>query len=239
MGNSSYFQLVPARQRNLTRPDEPQARHLAQTKWTAAKQGRILRDKAWVNRILKGDKAAGERLVTENYRRVYSMLRSLSGSPESAEDLTQQAFVRAWQALSGFRGEARLSTWIYRIAYHEYTHWLRDRRECVSLEEAEWLPDPRAVAGLRTVMFARAIQQITPELRETFLLHYERDLSVKEIAVVLDVPAGTVKSRLFTARHRLRELLSDHFEESTTEGPAKLRIEAAVPTELILQEKQL
>jgi len=80
---------------------------------------------------------------------------------------------------------------------------------------------------------------VSPELRETFLLHYEHDLSVKEIALVLDVPPGTVKSRLYTARHRLREILSEPLEKRMPEEPQKLHIEPVIPAELILQEKQL
>jgi RNA polymerase sigma-70 factor (ECF subfamily) len=196
-----------------------------------------LRDTAWVNRILQGDKAAGERLVTENYQRVYGMLRSLTGHREVAEDLTQQTFTRAWQALSGFRGEARISTWLCRIAYHEYTHWRRDRREYASLEDARDVPDLKAVIGLRTVLFSRALELLTEELRETFLLHYEQDLSVKEIALVLDVPTGTVKSRLFTARNRLRELLSDSVADPPPIRPAKVTI--VEPAFVTLEEKAL
>ncbi len=175
-----------------------------------------MRDRAWAERILEGDRAAGERLVTQNYDRVYSLLRSLTGHREAAEDLTQQAFTRAWQALESYRGEAKLSTWLCRIAYHEYTHWRRDRREFAALEEAARIPDTRAALSLHTVVVSRALAQLSDDLRETFLLHYERELSVAEIAVVLDVPAGTVKSRLFTARARLRELLAPAYGEATS-----------------------
>jgi RNA polymerase sigma-70 factor (ECF subfamily) len=167
-----------------------------------------VRDRAWVQRILRGDRAAGERLVTQNYDRVYGMLRSLTGHREVAEDLTQQTFARAWQGLDSYRGEARLSTWLCRIAYHEYTHWLRARREYVGLDAIAEVPDSGAVLSLQTVVVSRALAQLTEELRDTFLLRYERELSVEEIAVVLEVLAGTVKSRLFTARARLRELLA-------------------------------
>jgi RNA polymerase sigma-70 factor (ECF subfamily) len=177
-----------------------------------------VREKVWVNRILQGDKAAGERLVTENYRRVYGLLRSLTGHREAAEDLTQQTFAKAWQGLPLFRGDSRLSTWICRIAYHEYAHWRRDRREFQSLTAAENLPDPKSAIGLRTVLFARALEQLTEELRETFLLHYEQELDVREVALVLDIPPGTVKSRLYTARNRLRELLSDAPAEPTPQN---------------------
>ena len=203
-------------------------------------RGANLREKAWVDRILMGDKAAGERLVAENYRRIYGLLRSLTDHREVAEDLTQQTFTRAWQALASFRGESRLSTWLCRIAYHEYTHWRRDRHETTSLREAEYLPDLKSAIGLRTVLFSRALEHLSEELRETFLLHYEQDLGVREIALVLDVPAGTVKSRLFTARNRLRELLSETLEESApVESPPIPPITVVSQALVALEEKPL
>jgi RNA polymerase sigma-70 factor (ECF subfamily) len=168
-----------------------------------------LHDRGWARRILNGDKVAGERLVAENYPRIYRMLRCLTGCVEVAEDLTQQTFVHAWTALATYRGEAKLGTWLHRIAYHEYTHWLRARRDDVPLEAIADLPDLRAVQGLKTVMLSRALQQLSDEHRETFLLYYVQELSVSEVAAVLDLPPGTVKSRLFTARKLLRNLLSD------------------------------
>src|SRR5690349_16280303 len=119
-----------------------------------------------VRRVLRGDKVAGERLVTDNYRRVYGSLRSLTNSPEAAEDLTQQTFVQAWKALASFRGEARLSTWLCRIAYHEYARWRRGRRTCDALDSALNVPDAKAAMGLRTVLFAHALDQLTDDQRE-------------------------------------------------------------------------
>jgi RNA polymerase sigma-70 factor (ECF subfamily) len=168
-----------------------------------------LYDRRWVKLILKGDKAAGERFVTINYPRIYRLLRHLTGDAEVAEDLTQQTFIQAWQALASYRGEARLATWLHRIAYHEYTHWLRARRDEKPLEAAAHLADLRAAEGLDTILLARAMAQLTPELRDTFLLFYVQELSVSEVAAVLETPAGTIKSRLFTARQRLRELLQE------------------------------
>ncbi len=198
-----------------------------------------MRDRAWANRILQGDKAAGERLVTANYQRVYGLLRSLTSNREVAEDLTQQTFTRAWQALPSFRGKARLSTWLSRIAYHEYTHWRRDRREFAGLRDAEQLPDLKAAAGLRTVLFARALEHLSDELRETFLLHYEREFNVSEIAVLLDIPPGTVKSRLFTARNRLRELLSETAPDSPSIPLETVKAPIKNTALLIAEEKPL
>ncbi len=166
-------------------------------------------DKALVRRILGGDSAAGERLVTDQYPRLFRLLRQLTGSPETAEDLTQQTFLNAWKALPAFRGEASLATWLHRIAYHEYTHWLRGRREDVPLEAALDIPDPRAGDAVEAIMLERALAQLSPEHRETFLLYHVQGLAVPEVAVVMAAPAGTVKSRLFHARLRLRELLSE------------------------------
>ncbi len=185
-------------------------------------------DRLWVKRILKGDRAEGERFVSAHYPRLYRWLRNLCGDVEVAQDLTQQTFARAWQTLPGYRGEARLATWLHRIAYHEYTHWLRDRRECVGLECAADLVDLRAVQGLKTVLLRHALAKLPTDQRETFLLYYVQELSVHETALVLDVPAGTVKSRLFAARKRLRELL----DESQTEPvrPSPLPIVPTAPT---------
>lgn len=168
-----------------------------------------LRDLWWVRAVLRGDKERAERWVTREYPRVYRMLRYLTGDREAAEDLTQQAFVQAWQSLASYRGESGLSTWLHRIAYRQYTHWLRTRKETLPLSQAPELEDPRHVQGLTTILVQRALQSLSDELREPFLLYYARQMSIKEVADVLEIPAGTVKSRLFTARRLLRELLME------------------------------
>jgi RNA polymerase sigma-70 factor (ECF subfamily) len=183
-----------------------------------------VQDRRWVRHILRGDKAAGERFVTENYPRIYRLLRYLTGSPDMAEDLTQQTFTKAWESLADYRGEARLGTWLHRIAYHEYTHWLRARRDEAPLDAAAQIADLRALQGLQTVCLARALAQLSAELRETFLLYYVQELSVSEVAAVLSLSPGTVKSRLFTARQRLRELLQE-----TAEGPDTARQSCPLP----------
>ena len=173
----------------------------------AGERGKGLHDSARVQQILNGDKAAGEWLITEHYPRLYRLLRFLTGSVETAEDLTQQTFVKAWQALAAFEHRSRLATWLHRIAYHEYTHWLRARREHVLLESAEEIADTSATHDLDALLLRRALVQLSAEHREAFILYHVQGLSVLEVAAVLDVPSGTVKSRLFTARQRLRDLL--------------------------------
>ncbi len=160
-----------------------------------------------IRRILRGDKRAGEEFVTAHYPAIFRLLRFLTGKSDIAEDLTQQTFVRAWQSLATFRSEAKLSTWLHRIAYHEYTHWLRDRHEHLTLDAAAHLTAPERDEEWSTLVLPQALAQLTPELREAFLLFHVQELSIREAASLLEIPSGTVKSRLFTARLRLRELL--------------------------------
>ena len=166
-----------------------------------------MNDATLVKKILAGNSAAGERFVTENYPRIYRLLRCLSGSGETALDLTQQTFARAWQSLASYQGRANLATWLHRIAYHEYTHWLRIRRDHLPLEAAGDIEDLREARGLDSILVSQALTRLPNEQREAFILFYMQEFSVEEVAQMLDVPSGTVKSRLFTARQRLRELL--------------------------------
>ena len=166
-----------------------------------------MHDTALVHKILNGDRAAGERFVTANYPRIFRLLRCLTGSAETAQDLTQQTFARAWQALPGFQGKADLATWLHKIAYHEYTGWLRSRRDHAPLDEAAGIADLREARGLDSILVSRALSQLPDDQRETFALYYMQEFSVAEIGEMLDLPAGTVKSRLFTARRRMRQLL--------------------------------
>jgi len=166
-----------------------------------------MQDRALVNKILAGDRPAGERFVTAHYPRIFRLLRCLAGSGETAQDLTQQTFARAWQSLASYQGKANLATWLHKIAYHEYTHWLRSRRDHLPLEDAADIADLREARGLDSILVSRALARLPAEQRETFLLYHLQEFSIAEVAEILDLPAGTVKSRLFTARQRLRELL--------------------------------
>ena len=179
--------------------------------------------------MVTGDKAAGEEFVRRYYARIERLLRCLTGSPDTARDLTQQTFVKAWQALPGFKFEASLQTWLHRIAYHEYTHWLRDRRDHAPLEAAYDMPDLSAnllVNDWGMTLLPNALAQLSEELRDTFLLFYVQELSVPEVANVMNVPRGTVKSRLFTARQKLRGLLEHAMREPDMSSPKTNTLQA-------------
>ncbi len=181
------------------------------------KRGKPLFDSAKIKRILTGDRSSREWFVTEHYPRIFRMLRYLTDDPEVAEDLTQQTFVKAWQALGKFRNKSLLITWMHSIAYHEYTHWLRSHHAHTSLESIAEIPYSPMEPQWEAMELRHELNRLTEELRETFILFHVQELTVLEVATVLNVPAGTVKSRLFTARRLLREALKAHIDDTTSD----------------------
>jgi len=182
------------------------------------------RDRRLVRRILDGDRGAAERIVSAHYGRTFRLLHHLTGGAEAAQDLTQQSFVRLWQALPTYRGDAVLSTFLYRIALREYAAWLKARTRPGGAPTAELTParepaapGPDADAQTDTLALRQALGALPEEQREAFVLCHVEGLSVREAAAVQGVPPGTVKFRCFAARRRLRGLLSGE-EEGRGEG---------------------
>ena len=166
-----------------------------------------------VKRLLCGDEKAARLFVDDHYGPLLRFLRCLTGSDDEAVELTQQTFVKAQNGLAGFRHESSLRTWLRSIAYHEFTHWRRDRRKTVGLSESVEGPSGLTEDG---IVLQEAIDALPDELRETFVLREIDRLSVRETAAVLDVPEGTVKSRCSLARERLRRKLDSVWGSSDT-----------------------
>jgi RNA polymerase sigma-70 factor (ECF subfamily) len=179
-------------------------------------------DAELVARCQAGDLAAFEPLV-ERYRdRVWRLVHHVLRDREEAWDCAQEAFVRAYQSLGKFRGQSAFYTWLFRIAMNLATDRLRARgaqarafgRERVP--EEEWSnrapdpalpPDEAAASAERRARIARALESLPPKARTIIMLSDVEGLSYREIADVLDVPIGTVMSRLHHARKRLRAAL--------------------------------
>lgn len=181
-----------------------------------------MRERALVERMLRGDRGAAETFVREYSPRVHRLLVYLTGRPHDADDLTQETFLKAWQSLSGFRGEAALATWLRQIAYREYLSWLRARKEHVWIDEVPELPAP-ADQPVERLLLAGALASLSREHREAILLHHVEGLSIKEVAAILEIPSGTVMSRLFHARQLLRRTMSTeetHHETGSTQPAA-------------------
>ena len=174
----------------------------------------------WLARARGGDRHAFARLVRAHQSRVRLQLRRLvHGDAALADDLAQETFVQAWLHLNEFRGDARLATWLHRIALTRFLQHARrpqlpqEWRETETDDEPGH--DPRAVEGLARDV-ERALASLS-EIQRLAVVHcFHLDLSHAEAAQVLGLPLGTLKSHLDRAKTRLRDLLVAWNPESAT-----------------------
>jgi RNA polymerase sigma-70 factor (ECF subfamily) len=161
----------------------------------------------------RGDARAFERLYRAHVSRVLGLARRMEG-PGPAEELTQDIFVRAWQKLGTFRGQAAFSTWLHRLAINV----ILERRRTLATRHARFVDDPATADGIGvdaappdfSMDFERAIQRLPPGAREVFVLHDVEGHTHREIAAMLDISPGTSKTQL----HRARMLLRRHLGAS-------------------------
>lgn len=190
-----------------------------------------------IERLIARDERAFNELVQTYGRRVSALVLRMLGNKAEAEDLTQEVFVQVFKAISSFRGESKLSTWIYRIAVNlckNRSKYLRVRHageqdeleaiaERVPLGEARGAnvavierPD-EAMAGKQVERIVQdAIQKIDPTFRECLILRDVEELSYEEIEQITGLAAGTVKSRIFRARAQLKEIVERELGERIT-----------------------
>jgi RNA polymerase sigma-70 factor (ECF subfamily) len=168
-------------------------------------------DRADAARAASGDVQAYERLYRAHLARVYNLVRRMAG-PGEADELTQDVFVRAWQKLHLFRGDAAFSTWIHRVAVNVVLEWLRSRRH-----EKFRHQDPEAVFDVTAgrpdrpdakLDFEAALEQLPAGAREIFVLHDVEGHKHVEIADMLGISPGTSKAQLHRARLLMRRFLS-------------------------------
>jgi RNA polymerase sigma-70 factor, ECF subfamily len=189
-----------------------------------------------------GDQKAFEQLVLQYQKPVYNLALRMAGNADDAFDLAQEAFLRAWRALPQFKFESSFSTWLYRLTSNVCIDFLRQKKrsKVVSFsfvnedDETEEYdrPDPapgpeaRAIASAEREEVARALDSLEPEYREALTLCAIHGMSYIEIAEVLDVPAGTVKSRISRAREKMRRKLQSGGNKSGSRSSTKTRREA-------------
>jgi len=181
----------------------------------------------FIERLKRGDAAAFEELVTERSGEIYGLLFRLTENAEEARDLTQETFLRAFQSIDRFRGEADLRTWIYRIAINQarnrWRWWRRRRRELTvsldatqgdssqtllaTLTESAANPEQETLAHEREVALRVALGKLGQSYREAVILRDIEGFTYEEIATTLEINVGTVKSRLARGRQELRRKL--------------------------------
>ena len=158
----------------------------------------------------RGDRAAGRQLYDSCQRAVFRLAVRMVGLQDAA-DVTQQVFFNAFRCLSQFSGRSRFETWLYRLAVNESLQHLR-RHQRSRYHALDWEPMDESQHGddtERNELLEQALARIDPELRSIFLLREVEGLSYHNIAEALQIPEGTVGSRLNRARRELRQILSD------------------------------
>ncbi len=161
--------------------------------------------------VLDGDQHAFGELVRRHQSAVRGLLRQLvRADVELADDLSQETFIRAYKHIRSFRGEAKFSTWLYRIAYNVFRENARKRTELVGIDEEHLAgeADPQTVdAGLRHDLMSALAQLPLPE-RTAVVLCCQNGLSHDEASRVLEIPLGTVKTNVLRGREKLKKMLA-------------------------------
>lgn len=170
-------------------------------------------DEALLARAVAGDREAQGELLTRHESRVRGLLAQMLGPRGRLDDLVQEVRLKAVRGFAGFRRDAAFTTWLHRIAVNTAISEMRRRRAEDSLadEPTSREPAPELAAERRELRerLAAAVDRLPPLLSEAFELRYRQNLDSIEIGRRLDVPAATVRTRLFHARRRLREALDD------------------------------
>ncbi|MGH9944193.1 MAG: RNA polymerase sigma factor [Pyrinomonadaceae bacterium] len=185
-------------------------------------------DEQIVERALAGDREAFGEIVRRWERRIFALAYGILGREEDARDATQETFIAAYRHLGGFRGEAKVSSWLHRIAVNQCIS--RQRRASVRPETSlEYVqeetgaqfaappgasPHRQAESRERSEAVRKAVGALPPELREVIVLKEFEDLTFQEIADTLKIPLSTVKSRLYTALKQLRLRLEKYGVEA-------------------------
>jgi len=164
-------------------------------------------DRALVGRYLEGDGDAAGGLVDRYQQRLFNVALRMLGSVQDAEDVTQAVFLNAFVKLRTYDPRYRFFSWIYRMTVNESLNLLKRRKRTVTLEDQLAIPAPGAApdrAAEDEDRVGKALMCLKPDDRAVVVLRHFVSFSYEEIADVLEIPVRTVKSRLFTARERLR-----------------------------------
>lgn len=189
-------------------------------------------DDLLIDRVKAGDMSAYNEMVTRYYDRIFARVSQLLKNKQDAEEVTQDAFIRAHRGLENFRGDASFSTWLYQIAtnlaHNRYWYWFRRKRDqSISLDQpltddgsmtlenvmpsGGESPADAAVTQEFVDRVSECMQGLNEKHKEVLILRNVKNLSYDEIAGQLDISVGTVKSRIARARESLRDLMGNDF----------------------------
>ena len=199
----------------------------------STKANEVALDRLLVDRFKNGDEAAFNEMVSRYWDRIYGMVHQLLRNQQDAEEVTQDAFIRAHRGLANFRGDSAFSTWLYQIATNlarnRYWYWWRRKRDkTVSFDQpvsadndtplSEVFAAPMETPGDITVTqefvdrIAEGMEKLGAKHREILILRNIKNMSYEDIAGVLNISVGTVKSRIARAREALRAGMGEDFK---------------------------
>jgi len=177
-----------------------------------------------IKKVLSGDKGAFEALVLENQKNVYNLALKITKNEADAQDVSQEAFLKAYTQLNGFRGESRFSVWLYRLTYNLCIDFLRKKPRTavipltyqdddanmhdLEIPDIRNLPEDSLMRKETRKAIAESIGELGPDHREILTMREITGMSYGEIAQMLNISEGTVKSRLARARINLVKILS-------------------------------
>ena len=182
-----------------------------------------MQDELLIRRAQRGDADAFEQLLLEHQKNVYNLCYRMAGNPDDAMDLSQETFLRAWRCLDQYQFASAFSTGLYRLCSNICIDFLRRRRrqqavpltfedadgeeQTYAVPDAQPLPEEQVELKLTRETLAAAMAQLLPEHRAVLQLRVVNEMSYEQIADVLDIQIGTVKSRLSRARNQLKKIL--------------------------------
>ena len=182
----------------------------------------FIEEKRLLKKVKQKNRKAAEILIDTHYLLVYKFHYRFCRHQQLAEDLTQETFIRVWKSIENYNGTSRFSTWLYRISYNLFLDYKKQKRittvfsekieeKTYQIENALENDDQYKVAMKHMRKLPQAIQHI-------LILHYQQDLSFRDIARILDIPQGTVKSRINNALKQLRDIMSENEISKETIG---------------------
>jgi RNA polymerase sigma-70 factor (ECF subfamily) len=189
-----------------------------------------------VDRFCGGDQTAFHDLVGQYKKKIYYLAYDITGDHQEAEDISQEVFIKMFRSLKNFRRDAKMSSWLYQITVNASIDFLRKKssKPKRSIDEFEQINiqeqllggtgqslDPQRSAEYSQIQnhISQALQKISPKERTVFVMRHYNDLKLNEIAEILNVTIGTVKSLLFRAIKKLRKELSSYMGNPVLEVP--------------------